>query len=199
MNDKSRSFLLLALVIIGSGMLLTAATLLLQPRIEQQRRAQAELIYFDLLSLREGDAEFATHNIVDGENLGLAAPIKIYLARRNGVVIGIVVPVVTRGYNGPIDLLVGLNRDGAITHVRVVSQRESRGIGDAIDISRSQWIENFAGQSDADIERVKLNNEGGTIDQITGATITSRAVARAVREALLYFNGHRDTLLESTP
>jgi len=199
MNDKSRSFLLLALVIFGSGMLLTAATLLLQPRIEQQRRAQAELIYFDLLSLREGDTEFATHNIVDGENLGLAAPIKIYLARRNGVVIGIVVPVVTRGYNGPIDLLVGLNRDGAITHVRVVSQRESRGIGDAIDISRSQWIENFAGQSDADIERVKLNNEGGTIDQITGATITSRAVARAVREALLYFNGHRDTLLESTP
>jgi len=199
MNDKSRSFLLLALVIIGSGMLLTAATLLLQPRIEQQRRAQAELIYFDLLSLREGDAEFATRNIVDGENLGLAAPIKIYLARRNGVVIGIVVPVVTRGYNGPIDLLVGLNRDGAITHVRVVAQRESRGIGDAIDISRSQWIENFAGQSDADIERVKLNNEGGAIDQITGATITSRAVARAVREALLYFNGHRDTLLESTP
>lgn len=199
MNDKSRSFLLLALVIIGSGMLLTAATLLLQPRIEQQRRAQAELIYFDLLSLREGDAEFATRNIVDGENLGLAAPIKIYLARRNGVVIGIVVPVVTRGYNGPIDLLVGLNRDGAITHVRVVAQRESRGIGDAIDISRSQWIENFAGQSDADIERVKLNNEGGAIDQITGATITSRAVARAVWEALLYFNGHRDTLLESTP
>ena len=199
MNDKSRSFLLLALVIIGSGMLLTATALLLQPRIEQQRRAQAELIYFDLLSLREGDTEFATHNIVDGENLGLAAPIKIYLARRNGVVIGIVVPVVTRGYNGPIDLLVGLNRDGAITHVRVVAQRESRGIGDAIDISRSQWIENFAGQSDADIERVKLNNEGGAIDQITGATITSRAVARAVREALLYFNGHRDTLLESTP
>lgn len=201
MTNVLRDALVSMAIIVAAGLALTGVSTSLQSRIEQRRQHNAEKIYFDALSLPANEAiKLHARAVTDDKNLAteLAAPTSVYLARRNdGAILGIVLSAVADGYNGAIDLLVGLGSNGTITHVRVISHRESKNIGDAIDIARSQWIENFSGKSINNIERIKLKSDGGDIDQITGATVTSRAVAKTVRAALIYFSEHREELLQA--
>lgn len=100
------------------------------------------------------------------------------------------------GFSGPIKLLIGIETDGAITGVRVLSHRETPGLGDFIDSRKSNWIEQFKRKSLAapDAALWALQRDGGDFDQVTGASITSRAVVKAVKETLLYFEANRETV-----
>jgi len=103
-------------------------------------------------------------------------------------VAAIVLPVTaTGGYSGDIELLVGIDRDFRISGVRVTAHRETPGLGDEIDTRRGDWIRGFDGHSlNAPLEeRWAVKKDGGDFDQFTGATITPRAVVRAVRDTLL--------------
>jgi electron transport complex protein RnfG len=93
------------------------------------------------------------------------------------------------GYSGAIRLLIGIRADGTITAVHALSHRETPGLGDRIDRSKSDWIEQFAGRSLADPETAgwRIARDGGAFDQMTGASVTSRAVVGAVSETLQYF------------
>ena len=104
------------------------------------------------------------------------------------------------GYSGRIGLLVAIRENGEIAGVRVVSHKETPGLGDYIDISRSDWIRGFDGASlakytDADW---KVKKDGGQFDYMAGATITPRAVVKAVHKALQYFALHHDALFAQT-
>ncbi len=115
----------------------------------------------------------------------------LYIARRNGEAVAVILPVTApNGYNGAIDLLVGIRRDGRIAAVRVVKHRETPGLGDGIDASRGDWIHQFDGRSLNNPQRWAVRKDGGSFDQLTGATITPRAVVRAVHGALEYFEQH---------
>ena len=137
--------------------------------------------------------------IVRNEQLGDANPKIAYLARLAGEPAGVVLTTVApRGYNGPITLLVGINVEGKVSGVRVVSHRETPGLGDAIDIKRSPWIKRFNGRSLGDPPEQKwaVSRDGGIFDQFTGATITPRAVVDAVRRSLIYFDEHQSELFQ---
>jgi electron transport complex protein RnfG len=97
------------------------------------------------------------------------------------------------GYSGPIRLLIGVRADGRISGVHALSHRETPGLGDRIDRSKSDWIEQFAGRSLADpaITGWRITRDGGDFDQMTGASVTSRAVVGAVSETLLYFESNK--------
>ena len=97
--------------------------------------------------------------------------------------------IAPNGYNGPIHLLVGIKADGTLAGVRVVKHRETPGLGDVVEISRSDWILGFNDRSlsKPDEKGWKVKRDGGIFDQFTGATITPRAVVKAVHNALLYF------------
>lgn len=95
----------------------------------------------------------------------------LYLVRKRSV----------RGYAGPIELLIGVSANGALTGVRAISHRETAGIGDAIDVDKSPWIRSFEGRPLADTALVA---DGGSIDVISGASVTSRAVTNGVHDAL---------------
>ncbi|WP_019624570.1 electron transport complex subunit RsxG [Thioalkalivibrio thiocyanoxidans] len=117
-------------------------------------------------------------------------------------VMGIVFSAVARdGYSGDIHLLIGVDRDGELLGVRVSSHRETPGLGDAIEAERSDWIHGFEGRSlnDPEPDNWAVRRDGGVFDQFTGATITPRAVVRAVRRTLEYFDDYRDDLLASAP
>ncbi len=103
------------------------------------------------------------------------------------------------GYNGRIRLLVGIGFDGRVSGVRVTGHNETPGLGDAVEAEKSDWILGFKGRSltDPPPERWAVRKDGGDFDQFTGATITPRAVVRAVRQALAYYDAHRDTLFDS--
>ncbi len=120
-----------------------------------------------------------------------------YRARKNSDNVAVVLTsIAANGYNGPIYLLVGIKTDGSLSGVRVVKHRETPGLGDVVEISRSDWILGFDGKSlDNPNERGwKVKRDGGVFDQFTGATITPRAVVEAVHNALLYFKKNQQIL-----
>src|SRR5690606_19926340 len=95
-----------------------------------------------------------------------------------------------------IRLLVGISADGILTGVRVLSHRETPGLGDPIELRKSPWILQFDGKRLDDPPEAlwAVEKDGGIFDGLTGATVTPRAVVRAVRNTLLYFERHRDEL-----
>ncbi len=100
------------------------------------------------------------------------------------------------GFSGVIRILVGVEFDGTITGVRILQHRETPGLGDKIESARSDWIFQFDGRSigDPEVTGWAIRNDGGEFDQLTGASVTPRAVIGAVRDTLLYFNEHRDEI-----
>jgi hypothetical protein len=93
------------------------------------------------------------------------------------------------GYSGEIRLLVGIHADGRIAGVRVTAHKETPGLGDYIDPARSPWIRQFDGRSLRPPARRpgKCARTAADFDYLAGATITPRAVVKAVRQALQYF------------
>ncbi len=100
------------------------------------------------------------------------------------------------GYAGPIRILVGVDVDGRVTGVHVLEHRETPGLGDGVESGKSDWARQFGGRSLADpvIGDWAIKRDGGQFDQLTGASVTPRAVVKAIRETLLYFEAHRDTI-----
>ena len=113
----------------------------------------------------------------------------VYRARAGDSPVAVVLtPVVPDGYAGPMNLLVSVLRDGSLGGVRVVTHHETPGLGDKIEEEKSDWILGFTGKSLDNPSRAgwKVKRDGGEFDQFTGATVTPRAVVKAVKNALLY-------------
>ncbi len=130
-----------------------------------------------------------------------SAVVRIYRARDDGQPVGLVLRhTATDGYNGEIVLLTGILANGRISGVRVVHHKETPGLGDPIELSRSTWILGFSGRSleDPVADHWGVQRDGGAFDQFTGATITPRAVVRAVQRALAYYQIHGDALFAET-
>jgi len=131
--------------------------------------------------------------------LGTSEASIAYRARKQDQPVAIVIPAIApNGYNGPIHLLVGIYYNGTLAGVRVVKHRETPGLGDVVEVKRSDWILGFSGKSlsNPDTKKWKVKRDGGHFDQFTGATITPRAVVQAVHSALLYFDKHQETLFK---
>jgi electron transport complex protein RnfG len=123
--------------------------------------------------------------------------VKVYRARRNGRPIAVIMQVVApNGYGGPIKMLVAIRYDGTLAGVRVISHRETPGLGDAIELNRSDWILVFHGKSldNPGEMRWRVAKDGGVFDQFTGATITPRAVVNTVHNTLVYYENNRGLL-----
>lgn len=137
--------------------------------------------------------------ISDPDLLGPSQEVNVFRARMNGEpVAALITPTAPDGYGGEIKLLVGIRYNGEIAGVRVLSHKETPGLGDAIEERRSPWIHQFDGSSlqGPDADGWKVARDGGQFDQLTGATISSRAVVKAVRKALEYYQSNKDFLFE---
>jgi electron transport complex protein RnfG len=113
--------------------------------------------------------------------------------------VAIILEAIARdGYSGDIKLLIAIRMDGSISGVRVISHKETPGLGDYIDILRNDWISLFRNESLAKtIEKQwKVKKDGGQFDYMVGATITPRAVIKKVKETLLYFQAEKETILK---
>ncbi|WP_275096720.1 electron transport complex subunit RsxG [Sedimenticola hydrogenitrophicus] len=121
----------------------------------------------------------------------------VYLGRKEGSPVAAVFSsVVPNGYSGPIKLLVAVNTDGTLGGVRVVAHKETPGLGDKVEESRSDWIFSFNDKSLSNpaLAGWKVKKDGGQFDQFTGATITPRAIVTGVKNTLLYFQEHGKAL-----
>ena len=119
---------------------------------------------------------------------------RVFAAQRP--VAALLVVTARDGFSGPIRVLLGVEFDGTVTGVRILQHRETPGLGDKIESSRSDWILQFNGRALGDpvVTGWAIKNDGGDFDQLTGASITPRAVINAVRDTLIYFDAHREEI-----
>lgn len=149
-------------------------------------------------TLHDNDLYQSAFRLPPAPELGQHESFLGYLARRQGEPTAVALPVVTnKGYGGPIRLLVGIRADGTVAGVRILSHKETPGLGDRVESGKSDWLQQFPGRS---LQRPppadwRLRQDGGVFDQITGASITPRAIINAVENALVYFRTHRQRLL----
>lgn len=199
MTARLRQAATLGLIALLGGILLVALQQLAAPRIEQQRQAAAERALLDLLPAGSYDNRPLHQPIAlpVGGLLGNPRAESAYQASRGGQLNAVLLPVTARGYEGPIKLLVAISVDGRLLGSKVLQQQETPGLGDAIERQRSPWLQGFDGKALGDGETSwTLRADGGQFDQITGATVTSRAVKDALQRALSFFDEQRDYLLK---
>ena len=100
------------------------------------------------------------------------------------------------GYAGPIRILAGIDTMGVVTGVHVLAHRETPGLGDRVESTKSDWVKQFNGRSLLDPEPTgwAIKGDGGQFDQLTGASVTPRAIIKAIKETLLYFEAHSEEI-----
>ncbi|WP_245391549.1 electron transport complex subunit RsxG [Thioflexithrix psekupsensis] len=143
------------------------------------------------------DNELLADKIDYPANTSHAASITVYRAWQQGQARGVALMTsALEGYNGRIQLLIGLDAQGTVLGVRVLSHQETPGLGDAIEHRRSDWITAFNGRSLENPSSTgwQVKRDGGIFDQFTGATITPRAVVRAVYHALQFYQQEKSTI-----
>ena len=198
-----RDALALGLLGLAAAALLTLMFELTRAPLQrtQQRVAEAELLTVVPDAVRAADPTLDAADVPAQFRLGLGLEpgARLWRVRLAGQVVALIVPVTAaQGYGGAIRLIVGVDRGGTITGVKVLEHHETPGLGDRIDISKSNWIAGFTGKSldNPSPNRWQVRRDGGAFDQLTGATISSRAVVRAVRRALDYFHDDAARLMD---
>lgn len=207
LQHMGRSALLLALfALVGTGLVALTFSGTQQRIAEAERQHMLRSLNAVIPSGQYNNDLFNDSIDIRAEKfLGTAEPVQIFLARQNGQPMAVAFSVVTReGYVGPIKLLVGIDISGKLTGVRVLTHRETPGLGDKIEERRGDWILGFDDRSLANTEKKawQVKRDGGEFDQLTGATITPRAVVKAVHNALLFYQANKDQLFmepESKP
>ncbi|RUM48333.1 MAG: electron transport complex subunit RsxG, partial [Marinomonas sp.] len=135
---------------------------------------QAQLSAFnEILPADRYDNNLAEANIMlDADPLlGSAEPVQAFIARKDGQVSAIIFETIAPGgYNGNLDLLVAVDRNGVVTGSRVISHKETPGLGDKVDLQKSKWILSFGDKSleNTSLKQWNVKKDGGEFDQFTG-------------------------------
>jgi electron transport complex protein RnfG len=194
--------ILLAIFALITAIILASTDSLTRDRIADSERAAAQRALLEIIPLDRHNNDLLMDVQPIPEKfwpaLGLKKGGEIHIARDNGEPVAAIIPAITPdGYSGNISMIIGVNFDGTLAGVRVVEHKETPGLGDKVDLKKSDWILSFNGKSLINPERdgwdVKKN--GGQFDQFTGATITPRAVINQIAEVLQYFSEDSERLL----
>lgn len=197
-SERNRSMFAMLITAFACIALLLGAWAWLRPRIEATRAHARLAALADVLPPTLYDNNPLTDRIaVRGPLLGTEQALPVLRARWHGKPAALVLQAIApNGYAGPIRLRIGIRYDGSIIAVRVIEEHETPGLGDLIDRTKSNWIEQFGGHSlrnPAD-DKWKVRKDGGDFDQLAGATVTPRAVVEAVRKTLQYYAANREAL-----
>lgn len=187
---------LFAIATVGLVAVLQQAT---AGRIAASERAAQVRALSEILPPGSYDNQLLDHSIQlhDPLLLGSKSPQPAYIALKNGQPSAIILRATAPdGYSGAIQLLIGIQIDGRLAGVRVLNHRETPGLGDKIELAKSPWIHSFSGRSlqAPDEAGWAVKKDRGEFDQFAGATITPRAVVKAVHKALQYFDAHKQQL-----
>jgi Na+-translocating ferredoxin:NAD+ oxidoreductase subunit G len=202
-NALRTSLILFVFALVGTAMMAYTFRQT-HPVIEESARAEKLALISQVLprTLYDNDLMANYRQLPQDDLLGTRRPSGMWLATRNGTPVGVVLEAVApEGYSGDIELIIGLTAEGVITGVRVTHHKETPGLGDYIELAKSDWILQLNGKrmEENDKPRWRVKKDGGDYDSRAGATITPRAIVKAVRQALEYFHQHRGELLKLTP
>jgi electron transport complex protein RnfG len=198
-GNRLVTLVLVAAVIVAAWLAVKNADEWSRGRIAANERTRVVARLNSVLepALRGRDLITTRLGVTDAALLGSSDPVDVFVITDAGEPVAVLfASVAPHGYNAAINLLIGVSPAGSVTGVRAVRHRETSGLGDAIDAAKSDWIEQFKDRTLADPAAAlwAVKQDDGQFDAITGATVTSRAVVGAVKNALLYFEQHRSEL-----
>ncbi len=199
-----RTAAILFLFVIAFTALLSGAYLWTRPAIEASALAEKMKLLNEVLPAGEYDNLLLNDQLQlpPLAELGLKEASTLYRARLAGQPAALVFEAVAPdGYAGNIRLLIAIRADGRVAGVRVTQHKETPGLGDYIEPKKdknkaSPWITQFAGLAQASLPEKgwRVQKDGGEITYHAGATVTPRAVAKAVRKAVVWADANRDRL-----
>ena len=168
----------------------------------EKSEAEARMGLFNQIvpkSLYNNDLLKDSISIASNDLLGNKGTIIANRARINDKPSAVILEALAHdGYSGDIKLLIAINVDGSIVGVRVIKHKETPGLGDYIDIAKGNWIKLFDGESLEKTVDTKwaVKKDGGQFDYMAGATITPRAIVKAVHKALQYYAANKEVLFK---
>ena len=199
--------ILFVFVILFTG-LLSAAYLWTKPAIEASAAEEKMKLVDEVLPRAEYDNALLSDTLTlpPTPQLGLDEPSTLYRARMGGKPVALVFDAIAPdGYAGKVRLLIALRADGAVAGVRVTRHKETPGLGDYVEVKKDKnkarpWITQFTGMSLAQVadNEWKLKKDGGRIDYYAGATVTPRAVSKAILKAVKWATAHHDQIFAET-
>lgn len=202
-NQMRRNGLILAGFAVAAIVLVMTTQWITQDRIDSQQRSELLRTLNALIppQMHDNDLYADCTLITNRDALGSASPQPVYRSRLNGQGNALALRTTAPdGYSGNIHMLVAIDTQGVVQGVRVLSHRETPGLGDKIELRRDDWILSFDGQrvrGNPD-PRWNVRRDGGMFDAFTGATITPRAVVNAV-ERTVRFATEQQSMLFAAP
>lgn len=193
-----QAILLGACAAIAAGLLLGVDTATREPiaqrKMEDLQQSLAQVVP-DELHDNNMVAKPLLLTGADGKEL------KVYQGTKAGKVTALVWETIGFGYAGEIRTIIALDPEGKILGTRVLSHKETPGLGDKIEAAKDDWITKFTGLSlgNPPEDQWKVKKDGGQFDQFSGATITPRAVVKSLHAALQFFAAHKAEMLEVKP
>lgn len=194
---------LFVFVVIFTG-LLSGAYLWTKPAIEASAAEEKMKLVDEVLPRSEYDNALLedTVTIQPTPELGLSDPTTLYRARQNGKPVALIFEAVAPdGYAGKIRLIIAVRVDGQVAGVRVTQHKETPGLGDYVEVKKDKnkarpWITQFVGMSPASVpdKEWKVKKDGGRLDYYAGATVTPRAVSKAVYKAVKWAEANREQM-----
>ncbi|PKF63403.1 electron transport complex subunit RsxG [Psychromonas sp. psych-6C06] len=200
----SRNGFLLAIFAIICTAAVATVNQLTKPAIAKQEQMALLKTINQLIpeSSYDNDIFASCFTINDDNLLGKGQSQQVFVAKKGEKPVALMLETSTfKGYAGEIKLAIGIFADGKVAGVRAIRHTETPGLGDKIQVNKSDWIYSFTGKhyEAAQDSRWEVTKNGGDIDAFTGATITPRAVTLAVKDALIYFDKNQQMLFNQTP
>jgi Na+-translocating ferredoxin:NAD+ oxidoreductase subunit G len=192
--------LIAAVLTIG----LVAIANLTRERIARNQQAWIKQHLDTLVSPQSYDNDPLTDTlqIRSPDLLGSTNAVMAYRMRKAGAPVAVAIrSVAPDGYRGPLELLVVIAPEGNLIGIRVLRHNETPGLGDAFENRDAVWLTRFSGLSltNPPQQRWTVRRDGGDFDAFTGATITPRAIVKAVRRTLEFYRGNQELLFKQSP
>lgn len=190
--------ILTAFAVVGTALL--AATYLVTRPIIAETEKQAKLALIGQIlppALYDNNILQDAALLPPAGELGNSEPTPVYRAIKDGQPSAAVLEVTAPdGYSGKIKMIVAIKADGEVSGVRVVTHNETPGLGDYIEIAKNGWIRIFENKSLSKYsdQDWKVKKDGGKFEHMAGATVTPRAVIKAVHKSLKYFAQNQETI-----
>ena len=202
-NALKTAITMLAFALIGTSLLAYVFDITRAP-IEASEKEARLALFKEILPVNVYDNDLLKTTVEIGPNdlLGNRISTIANIAKYNNKTAGVVLEAIAHdGYSGDIKLLIAIRADGSISGVRVLAHKETPGLGDYIDIAHGKWIKLFDDESvhKTPTANWQVKKDGGKFDYMVGATITPRAVVKAILKALQFYEINKQTLFAVTP
>jgi electron transport complex protein RnfG len=203
-SAMKKAGLSLAIIAFISVLLVSTTNTLTKQRIAQNRATMLLDALHQVAPEHSYDNDLIKSKIIlKASETGFSRNTPVYLATKNNTpAIAIFETTTLKGYSGAIKIIIGVRyNDLSISGVRVIQHKETPGLGDKMDIRKSDWVTNFDGKSLGNpmLNQWQVKKDGGQFEQFTGATITPRAIVNAVKSTLLYARDNIQALFKIDP